>query len=170
MLKFDRDLVAAGEGEKGIEERMIRTQGPAIFRWLVEGAVRLLARDEYALPASHFDAMKAWQETSDPVAEWIADACDVKDDAKDGRLTTELFPYFARWLKENGYRSVTLRTFGGNLNDAGFGKTGTRSKMRPLVPKTGHRVNELVKEQLQAEAFRARSAPASRPVAVAKPS
>jgi P4 family phage/plasmid primase-like protien len=129
VVRFNREFKRGGTN---MAELLLKTEKPAIFAWLVDSAVRLLKNGGYTLPSSHDAAQRAWRDASDPVATWVSDACEKT--SSPAMSTEELYPFFAEWLRTNGYKQVTSRTFGSNLNKLGVDKTGAQHR-RSIMPK-----------------------------------
>lgn len=111
VIRFNRTFTAA-EKDVGIKERLIATEMPAIITWLVEGAQRLMARGDYALPPSHYSELAAWRLSADQVAMFLENRTRPIQPGEHGVLADFLYQEFSSWAEENGHKRMTSTKFG----------------------------------------------------------
>lgn len=112
-------------------EAKVCAQKAAIFSWLVEGFVRLLAQGSYTLPPSSEQALKAWKDDACTVSEWLDSGRTSPSDTP-CELMTSLYLDYAEWTRDMGGKPVGSKTFGQRMAEKGFERQGTGSRKVPL--------------------------------------
>lgn len=81
-----------------IDEKL-RAEWPGILRWLVQGCLAW-QRDGLTPPATVTDATDEYRDESDPIAEFVAERCDIGTDKK--VTTDDLYIAYCNWWEEKG--------------------------------------------------------------------
>jgi putative DNA primase/helicase len=108
--------IPPGECNKNMVEHLL-TESTGILAWAVQGALQWKrlglaeARDVVA-------ATETYRQEMDPVADWIADRCIVRD----GIEGLGLFVNYEAWAKENGRRPLDGRAFARRLEERGYAR------------------------------------------------
>ena len=132
VLKFNRRFARgqdAGDAAKamdGLSESIIKHELSEVFAWQVQGAVRLMQRGDYVLPASSKNVFDEWRHESDSVSLWMMERCKpivaaVSDAGFDGwSKSRTLYEDFRTWCQDSGFRSVAITKFGKRLGSLGI--------------------------------------------------
>lgn len=136
MLEFNQTFVA-GKNSRNQDEilRELEPEIPAIAAWALEGAARLMKRDYYVPPESHFKCINKWRTEADNVAAWAKEHItnhpvpegESKREwlKKNGFKPAGLFSYYKKWVDSNGFKGCTLTTFGTRMGRLGYLKVHT---------------------------------------------
>ena len=103
---------------------LFRECGPAILRWIVDGAIRFYNNQcKLPKPKCVADATKKYLEEENWFSTFINDCCEIGDDysARSG----ELYGAYQTWAGLNGLRSKCARDFSVALESNGFNKKKT---------------------------------------------
>lgn len=116
----DRNLRPALEQE--------RAHQAAILAWIIRGAARY---HEHGLepPASVTDATALYEQECDPLADFLADACDVATGAEIG--AADLFAHFKQWAERQGLTDrerLSATAFGRRISERFPHTRGRRGK------------------------------------------
>jgi putative DNA primase/helicase len=116
------------EQDKDLADKLIATEMPGIAAWVVEGALRVLARGRYEIPKSVEDAVEGWRQAADPVALFKSEqtAPASSDSVQDQFRKTisvirpwtrasALYDLFKVWAEKNGFKQLSIKTFGDRL-------------------------------------------------------
>ena len=85
-----------------------------VLAWAVRGAVRLLSRGQYTIPASSEQQVKVWRKESDPVALWL-EWRTTPSNSNQGTLTKDLFFDYDSWRETYRFPELNLITFSKTL-------------------------------------------------------
>lgn len=101
-------------GDQGLRERLLHKDcaaGPAVLRWLVDGAVawHQLARTMPAPPQRVLDDVLAWRQQADPVLSYVADRLVFDPDRH--VMSAELLEDFNAWLRDHSRPAWSDKTF-----------------------------------------------------------
>ena len=89
---------------------LLLLEGPGILRWLVEGALEW-QRLGLAPPQSVLAGTEAWKEESDPLSDFLLEACVEAPEARVG--ATVLYEEYRRWAARGGTREpFSQKAFG----------------------------------------------------------
>ncbi len=90
---------------------------PGILRWAVDGCVAW-QREGLCAPAAVTEATGAYREEQDLFGIFLADACELRDDAC--TAAKDLYAAYERWCLSNGERAISARSFGVRLSERGL--------------------------------------------------
>jgi P4 family phage/plasmid primase-like protien len=117
LLEFRQTFDGARDNPH-LREELEQAELPGIAAWALEGAVRLLRRQRYAVPASSAAALDRWRDRADPVRQYASERLIASDGAP--IAGGALYAHFRNWSLENGYRLMSNATFAERLEGAGF--------------------------------------------------
>lgn len=117
ILSFNRKF-EEHEQDRNLEGDL-KPELAGILRWAVEGLQRLNANGQFAIPRSSKAAVARYRVESDP-AKLFAEAHLVADTTILGYTATELLHDFNDWCLANGFKSMSVVTFGKRLGPMGF--------------------------------------------------
>jgi putative DNA primase/helicase len=92
--------------------------GPAVLRWLVEGAL-LWQREGLGLPPAVEAAGAAYRAAMDPLAGFLDACCELADDPAAWTKAAELRATYEAWCRESGAKPVGERAFTASLRGHG---------------------------------------------------
>lgn len=111
VLKCSRRFTQE-EADTEMAERLLADERPAIITWALEGAVRLLARGRYTLPASSAEHTEAWRKSADVVGLFIEDRIERVTDGAESVPPMQLYRAFRSWTEERGFKALNVQKFG----------------------------------------------------------
>ncbi len=117
--------------DKHLADTIIRQEGPAVLRWLVEGCLEYHRRglDE---PEKVLASLDEYRREADPIYAFVHECCDVQPTAE--AATSDLYEAFVRWWSWAGLEGEppSVKRFGRELTSMGFGtrKGGRGVRMR----------------------------------------
>ncbi len=92
--------------------------GPAILTWLIEGCL-LWQKEGLGVPPEVEEATKDYQDSMDPLKEFLSDCCVIAPNAK--VHNTNLYHEYEDWCRENGNRYwLSHKNFTQRLSNEGF--------------------------------------------------
>ncbi|WP_295588145.1 phage/plasmid primase, P4 family [uncultured Lamprocystis sp.] len=106
--------------DEDLGERIIREELPGVAWWGLEGARRLAARGGFTNSPAHHAVLKRWRQSSDAVAEFLADADAVRVDAAAVAVRGEAYEAFRAWCKDNGRQALAKRKFFSRIEGLGY--------------------------------------------------
>lgn len=106
------------ERQKGFE-LVLRTEGPGILAWAVEGCLRWLT-DGLNEPQSVIDATAEYRAEMDVIAGFIEACCETH--AKYKEKGADLYSAYQGWCADNGEEPMTSTAFGNELHRHSFEK------------------------------------------------
>lgn len=117
ICPYERDMIAAACHVEDIGKKIAATERQAIVSWTVEGALRLQRQKGYTTPKVGTEVLSGWRTSSDNVALFVEDACDVveSDDARDGTKGSVLYGRYKEWTKINGYEALGNKNFSSRM-------------------------------------------------------
>jgi putative DNA primase/helicase len=96
----------------------LQAEGSGILNWLIAG-YRVYVKSGLEVPQAVRAATDAYRHESDPLADFLEDACFVEPSVD--CTAKELYDAYARWAQANGVRfPLKARTLGQQLDDRGF--------------------------------------------------
>jgi putative DNA primase/helicase len=119
LLPFDRKPTAP---DPSLPARLIDEEGPAILRWLIEGA-REWDSEGLQVPESLEEATTDYLEAEDVLGDWLAERCvTYRPDAEmnDGTGTTTLYDDFKAWAKARNLPELNVTKFAKRLKSKHF--------------------------------------------------
>tara|TARA_Y100001963_G_scaffold43809_1_gene61465 strand:- start:1344 stop:1859 length:516 start_codon:yes stop_codon:yes gene_type:complete len=123
VLSFDR-VFEKETATKGLAAEIISAELSGIASWAVDGAVRLLRRGEYTIPASSRNALSDWKHSADQVAQYVAERCRPAKSIVDrpfGTKASVLYSdYRVSFCDDYGYRQLSLMRFSQRLRALGL--------------------------------------------------
>lgn len=109
MVPFDQRFADADhlpEGAKpknpNLKAKLLK-ELPGVLNWALDGLARLIKNGKFAVPPEVFAKTREFREHNDPVAQFLAERCDVDTcDLERETPTQELFDAFAQWCRDRG--------------------------------------------------------------------
>ncbi len=150
IVEFNRSFTDDPTRDVDMASKIIEAERPAIAAWLVAGAVRLLARGAYVLPASHARGLNQWQLNVDQVRAFLADQTHPIAQGEKGVGATALYARYTAWAEGNGHKPVSSTKLGVRLRELKCGAVHTKTGNRyPLGFGRGEQGEGMVKPQKQ---------------------
>lgn len=118
VLTYNR-VFAPHERVVDLAKSIIREELPAIVAWLVHGAVRILGRNGYTIPASHGQAIANWQKNADVVRLFLDEQTKPLqswEQPTGGTPPKEVFDSFKSWASKNNHKPMANNVFGERLS------------------------------------------------------
>jgi phage/plasmid-associated DNA primase len=104
---------------KDFGNKLLREEGPAILRWMIEGAVKFYkAGMAIKLPAVIRHATDAYLDAEDWFSAFIEDCCTLDPNAT--VASSLLYARYVEYAKSNGEYSRTNKVFAAELDKRGF--------------------------------------------------
>ena len=128
------NLFEGARAAKGLAEHIVTTELPGVARWAVDGAIRLMERGEYTIPATSSAALNQWKHSADQVAQYVAERCKPARVAAAGsalgtKAAALYSDYRINFCDEHGYRQLSRMRFCQRLQALGFRPTKAREGM-----------------------------------------
>ncbi len=134
IIEFNRSFTDDPSKNVNMAAEIIAAERAAIAAWLIAGAVRLIARGAYNLPASHTAALKQWQMGVDQIRAFLADQTHPLRVKEAAIGATALYDHYARWAIDNGHKALSSSRFGVRLKELKCGSYHTKNGNRyPLA-------------------------------------
>ena len=114
--------VPEAERDRDIARRVLERERPGVVRWALDGAVRLLARGAYAVPASSITMLEQWRRDANPIAEFVAQRTRRETDEALWTPAQRLYCAYRSWCDQTGHSAENQTLFGrkvGQLLDGG---------------------------------------------------
>jgi P4 family phage/plasmid primase-like protien len=135
VIRFNRRFTDDVARDPRIADKIVAAERPSIVSWMLEGAVRLIAKNGYTIPASHNVELTNWRRNPDPIAAFIHERTSPTARGR-GTLAALLHRSYRKWAEKNGHEPVSLTMFGIRLRELGHISKKTRKGMiYPLVVK-----------------------------------
>lgn len=127
MLRFERDFTKdpGAETKEAVKARLAQER-QGILRWALEGALRLIQKGAYTLPASHFDALTEAKIASDDVLAFLEARRD-PNDTNTEMASIDVYRAYSKWCTENGAKPISHTAFGLRLKSHGIEKRRTNA-------------------------------------------
>ena len=111
---------------KGLKDQLVNQCGPAIMKWIVNGAIRFYSAG-YTLekPKCVLDATREYIEGEDLIGTFLSECCDTDPEAK--VKSSDLFIRYQVWCGTQGLRPKCTRDFAKALEAAGIEKQRTKT-------------------------------------------
>ena len=130
VLEFRRKFRTDGSGRTNAAEDVLREGRPAIVRWMLEGARRLMAQGAYTIPSSHATALAQWQREANPVQIFLEERTRPLNGEQaplvagvrqpKGVPAAELYRAFKSWMLDNGHKPLSSTRFGIRMRELGL--------------------------------------------------
>ncbi len=118
VVPFNAVMKGSGD-KKNYTEYLIENAGPAVMKWIIEGAQKVIADNfKPALPKAVVDATKKYREDCDWFSSFVNEECEVDKSyrQKSGQLYTE----YRAWCLRMGEFARSTSEFYQALENAGF--------------------------------------------------
>jgi P4 family phage/plasmid primase-like protien len=116
--------------ERGLADRVIRTELSGVIRWATEGAVRLLANGSYTVPTSSAAKVQEWRRNANPIAAFFAQRTRREADPSQWTPAERLYVAYRFWCDKTGHTRESETMFGRRARQLGIGSvhkaTGNR--------------------------------------------
>ncbi len=89
----------------------LKAERAGIVAWMLKGAVRLLQRGDYTIPASSEEITQNWRRDADVVALWLDECTRPAATPANRTAGKQLWASFDNWRQANRYSSMGSRTF-----------------------------------------------------------
>jgi len=134
LIPMTRSFATDPARDPQIHRKVIASDTPAIVRWALQGAVRLMRQTEYTLPSSHTLTVDRWRGKVDGVRLFVESRARRAEGTERGTAAAKLYAAFAEWASAQGLQPETSTTFGLRLSDMGVpGKNTNAGKVWGLV-------------------------------------
>ncbi len=133
VLTFNRSFKDDPDRDPQIAARILADERSAIVSWLVDGALRLVASNEYTIPESHHAAIAAWRKKADQVALFVDDETREAQAGESGTPAAELYSAYLRWAERNRHRAMASNSFGRRMKLLGHEPKKTSAGWRYAV-------------------------------------
>jgi putative DNA primase/helicase len=109
--------IPAGDRDSSLPEKL-RAEFSGILNWALEG-LREYERIGLSPPKEVEDATGDYKAEMDPLADFLADCCEVSPNVK--AAASEIFAAYEAWSRRNGSETLSARSLGMGLREKGFG-------------------------------------------------
>jgi phage/plasmid-associated DNA primase len=109
IVRFNRCFAGDAARDPNIAEKILSAERPGVVSWMLEGAVRVMARNGYTIPASRNVELALWQGKRDPIAAFV-DECTSPAPRGTGALASALYSACETWAAEKGHETVFFDT------------------------------------------------------------
>ena len=106
------------QADTTLADRIVATEMDGIFAWAVAGAVRLLRRGHYDLPASSVKARDAWKRNADQVRLFADEH--LQTSTTISTIASEVYRRYVSWAQQNRHCAMASNKFGERLHGLGF--------------------------------------------------
>ncbi len=130
IVEFNRSFTNDPTRDVNMANKIVEAERPQVASWLIAGAVRLLARGAYVLPASHAAAMRQWQMNVDQVRAFLADQTHPCAPGEKGTGASMLYARYTAWAEGNGHKPVSSTKLGVRLRELRYGSVHTKAGNR----------------------------------------
>lgn len=107
------------ERDPNLASKIIATELPGIFNWVMEGLDRLLLYKKFTYSIAVDNLIKKYRTESDTVQLFIQEVELLQDNNKEIALKV-LYDQFKSFCSESGYKSCSLKVFSERLRNQGF--------------------------------------------------
>ena len=119
ILPFDYQIPLEDQDSQ-FTERLIKSEGSGILKWLVDGAIVFL-REGLNPPDSLKDQTQMLRVEGDTLTQFIEQCCTVTNDPKDKTNLNDLRKLYISWLMEHGYKKTpAAQRFARDMRDCDF--------------------------------------------------
>jgi phage/plasmid-associated DNA primase len=132
ILTFNRSFTK-DEGSKSIDSIVasMQSERAEIIMWCMMGAMMLVHRGRYEIPASGNVAQMDWRVEADSVLDFIVSCCERREEREKFEYFSTVYEDFKDWCHKTGRKPMGHRTFGKRLvaHDVMKEKIGGQSKV-----------------------------------------
>lgn len=111
--------IPEAEQDKTLAQKIIKTELPGIFNWILEGLRRLLKTEKFTSSKTVNDLLESYKRESDSVAMFIAESSYVPD-ARAFQLLKDLYAEYRVFCVEDGASPLKKSNFRRRLESQGF--------------------------------------------------
>lgn len=115
-----RNAVPEAERDEALDEKIIREELPGVAWWALNGARRLVEQGHFTDSPAHHAVIERWRQSSDAVAEFIADADAVRIDAAADAVRGKAYESFRSWCRTNERKPLAKRKFFQRIKNLGY--------------------------------------------------
>ena len=125
VIPFDAKITGRSD-IKNYSKYLLEHAGPAIVRWIIEGAEKVIAADyQLKLPLCVHAAIEQYRSENDWMAHFL-DACCVVEDGREEK-SGELYSAYRAFCSRSGEYTRSTTEFYNTLSQRGFQRTKTRN-------------------------------------------
>ncbi|WP_295391860.1 phage/plasmid primase, P4 family [uncultured Thiodictyon sp.] len=114
------NTVPESDRDEALDEKIIREELPGVAWWALEGARRLVEQGHFSDSPAHHALIERWRQSSDSVAEFVADVDAVRVAAAAVAVRGDAYKAFCVWCKDNGRQSLAKRKFFSRIEGLGY--------------------------------------------------
>ena len=118
IIPFDV-TIPEHEQDKKLAEKIIESELPGVFNWVLEGLERLMAQQGFTPCDAADRALQRYRVESDSVQLFLEESCFDKSPLHSTPLK-DMYHKYKLFTQENGYRPVSNKTFSSRLKGLGF--------------------------------------------------
>jgi putative DNA primase/helicase len=104
------------ERQNPLLKEKLKEELPGIFKWALQGFVRLRQRGHFIIPAICAETLEDYRQESNPAKVFLLEEC--RADAKASTLCAAVYEAYTDWCKRNGFFSLNARQFGKEVRRA----------------------------------------------------
>ena len=139
-----KNKVGAEEMDRFFVERLLEEETASIVSWAIDGAIELLGMDDYNIPECSEQAVSAWMDESDAIAQFactslaILKGANLADLSRWTKGSPTLYDAYKYWSKDDGHGTpLTSRRFLRRLNKW----LKEEGRLPPNAPASDHRAD-----------------------------
>ncbi len=130
IVEFNRSFTDDPTKNVNLASEIVAAERGAIAAWLIAGAVKLIARGGYELPASHAAALRQWQLGVDQVRCFLSEETHPLRPGEKSTSGKALYAHYTAWALANGHKSVSSTKLGVRLRELKYGSIHTKTGAR----------------------------------------
>lgn len=111
VVGFDR-AVDPALAVPNLHVSILNSERASIVNWAILGAEKYFEKNSFTIPESSETHVAEWRSTADSVGSWITLGDMVRED---WTPVSTLYTHYSLWCRANGYKEVSLITFGKKL-------------------------------------------------------
>lgn len=119
VITFNRTIPEA-ERIAGLHELIIAEERAGIVSWIIDGAVRIMQRGKYTIPASSRAAVEQWRRRTNSVALFLEERCVPTKTLPERSRSSDLFDTFKEWAERNRLGVMSIVKFAMRMTALGF--------------------------------------------------
>ena len=118
-LAFDNP-VPDDEVEHDLDDRIIRTELPAILHWALEGAARVIRQHGFSESERNHELLRRWRINADSVSSYLNDETAVAAVSGHREMRRAIYEHFTVWCSHNERKAMSNQTFYQRMEDLGY--------------------------------------------------